>query len=160
MRKPAARPSQVDLDRLADSFLALSAGDKSVLIGAVNSSEQNTSMMTATDSANFPLWTKLAELGWMERLELDEAFQQAGSSDQRSRLSRVYHKNKADHALLILRRKGDQGPSLGRVEQKSAFLPGSMKGAVGRSIRRPLIHQILLLGGQQLVLSNDTDEGA
>ena len=84
MRKPAARPSQVELDRLADTFLALSAGDKSVLIGAVNSPEQNTSMMTATDSANFPLWTRLAEFGWMERLELDAAFKQAGLGDRLS----------------------------------------------------------------------------
>lgn len=81
---PASLP-QDELNRLADEFLGLSAGDKSVLIGAASVPIADAAMMTATDSANFSLWTRLAALGWMERLELDQPLIQAGFGDRLSK---------------------------------------------------------------------------
>lgn len=59
MPRTTAQPTQAQLDNLADTFLALSDADKSTLITAAGMPEPNAAMMTAIESANFPLWTRL-----------------------------------------------------------------------------------------------------
>lgn len=57
---------------LLREFQALSAGDKSVLISALQDPEPV--MMTSKGSPNDRFWQKLAEWGWMEQTQLPDAF--------------------------------------------------------------------------------------